>query len=67
MFTAILLLPQSLHFASHDYEYQILLHCLVFDDQQTLSKDEAPTSPDSELVIGHFPYVVFDGTFSIAA
>jgi len=44
-----------------------VLRCLVIHDQETLSKDEALASTDPELVIGRFPDVATDGTFSIAA
>ena len=45
----------------------MVLYCLAFDDQETLSKDEALTSPDFEILIGRFPDVAIDGNFSIAA
>lgn len=44
-----------------------MLHCLAFEDQETLSKDEALRSLDSELLVGRLPDVAIDETFSIAA
>ena len=35
----------------------MMVYCLALDDQETLSKDEALPSPDSELLIGRFPDV----------